>query len=472
MATEVELKLDLTAESAAILDASGVLGRPAAVRHLVATYYDTPNGRLHRRGLALRIRREGRGLVQAIKARRGSGAGLFTRGEWELPVRALVPVVDDRTPLAAALGDHARALAPRFTVTVNRARFTLREGESRIAVALDRGCVRALDRFTPVTELELELVSGHARDLFALARRLDRTAPLRIGALSKADRGFRLLAPLQESAKAGALGLDPAMGPVAACAAIVVDCLHHYRVNESILMAARVPEALHQARVGLRRLRSAHAVFAPLLHDETSVRLDRAVRRLARALGAARDCDVLWDRLSDDRRALLKPRRERAWRALTAALGAPATRHLLLDLAEWSQFGAWREAPETAALRAQPLPAFVAAALDRRLRRVRRHGHHLAELPDEARHVLRKDAKKLRYGIEFFASLHADGAAARRRKPFLAALGDLQDQLGALNDLAVEERLLGPGDHAALRERLLHRANAERHALLDCEPFW
>lgn len=474
MGREVELKLDLSAKAATALAESGLLGRAAVPRQLVTIYFDTPRGHLQRHGLTLRIRREGRRMVQTVKARNGPAAGLFARSEWEWPVAAMAPEIDERTPVAKALGGQAGELVPCFTVTVERARFTLSEGESRMAVALDRGQVAALDRTAAFVELELELECGHPRDLFAVARRLDRAAPVRIGALSKADRGFRLIAELRDHAKAGAPRLDPALGPVGACAAIVTDCLHHYRVNEAILLAQRVPEALHQARVALRRLRSAHAVFAPLLRDDTSARLDGEVRRLARILGVARDFDVLWERSGPERRARLAAGREQAWRQVAAALGSAATRHLFLDLAEWSLLGTWREAPETAAQRSQPLTGFAAAALDRRLRRVSRHGHHLAELADEARHTLRKDAKKLRYAVEFFAALHDKGGAARHRKRFLAALKELQDQLGALNDLAVERRLLGsagPGEDEAAA-RLLHRAAAARHALLECGAYW
>lgn len=474
MAAEIELKLDLAADGAGLLAASGLLGPCSLREQLVATYFDTDKDRLHRCGMTLRIRREGGHLIQAVKSRNGAAAGLFTRGEWEIPVRSATPVVDERTPLPEALGGHATDLAARFVLEVERANHVLSEGESQVKVALDVGRARAGDRTAAFAELELELVSGHARDLFAIARRLDAAAPLRIGALSKADRGFRLTGPLRRSEPAGDIRLDPAMGPVAACAAIVADCLHQYRINEAILLAERSVEALHQLRVALRRLRTVHAVFAPLLGDETSARLDRAVRNLARTCGRARDLDVLWARADAGQRGLLRQRREGAWHGVAGALGAATTRHLMLDLAEWSALGAWRDAAETAQLRAMPLMDFAAAALDRRLRRVRRHGRHFPELADEARHTLRKDSKKLRYAVEFFAALHGGEAVAKRRRAFLRALKALQERLGELNDLAVERALLGAdaADDEDARAALLKEAGAARHALLEREPFW
>lgn len=474
MGAEVELKLELSVAAAALLGDSDLLGGAGKARRLVSTYFDTPGLRLREQGLVLRVRRDGRRLVQTVKRRDGAAAGLFAREEWEFPVPGPAPVVDERTPLPAALADHAGALRPLFVLEVERTGKLVAEGASRIELALDSGRARALDRTTAFHELELELRSGDPRDLFALARRIDRVAPLRIGVLSKSDRGFRLVGPLGGAIKADKPALSRRSTPVEACAAIVADCLRHYRLNEALLLADRSGEALHQARVALRRLRSAHAVFAPLLRDPQSARLALAVRRLSRVLGAARDLDVVWTAGDDAVRELLAVRRERAWKAVGSAIGSAAVRHLFIDLVEWAQFGDWRLAPGTEELRQMPLRRFAAAALDRRLRQVRRHGHHLPDLPDEARHALRKDAKKLRYAAEFFGSLYAAGSAKKRRRRFLAALEPLQDHLGRLNDQAVEQALLGAAarDHAAEHARLLAAASHARHELLNCEPFW
>jgi CHAD domain-containing protein len=104
---------------------------------------------------------------------------------------------------------------------------------------------------------------------------------------------------------------------------------------------------------------------------------------------------------------------------------------------------------------------------------VRRHGHHLPDLPDDARHALRKDAKKLRYAAEFFGSLYSRGGKKKRRR-FMKALERLQGHLGKLNDRAVEQALLGDGtpNREAERAHLLEEARKARHDLLGTEPFW
>lgn len=477
MGSEIELKLDITAAAADVLEQSGLLGESRGHTLLHATYYDTPDGLLRAHGLTLRIRREGKRLIQTVKRLHGGTAGLFARGEWDFSVPAWTPEIDGRTPAGRVLA-RARGhgeLAARFELVVQRCSFAAEISGSRIAVALDRGTARAQDRSCAFCELELELEEGDSAALFDLAERLGAVAPVRIGFDSKADRGFALLGPLHRAHKAHAVSLSPATSPAEACARVLAECLAHYRRNEAALLRQADPEAVHQARVALRRLRTARMVFAPLLAGKAARRLDRGLRDLARAYGEVRDIDVLLAATSEPAaHAALAAERAEAWHALARRLGAVATRRLVLGIARWATAGDWRDAPADPVPAALALEDFAAAALDKRLKRVRRHGRHLARLPEAARHQLRKDAKKLRYAAEFFSALWPRGAPAKRRRRFMEALEKLQDALGQLNDIAVEREHLGTGapDRSARAERLLERAGAARHALLECGPFW
>lgn len=53
-------------------------------------------------------------------------------------------------------------------------------------------------------------------------------------------------------------------------------------------------------------------------------------------------------------------------------------------------------------------------------------------------HTLRIFAKKLRYSTEFFSMLYTK----KKVQPFIAALSEVQDALGQINDVAVAHRLL------------------------------
>jgi triphosphatase len=84
------------------------------------------------------------------------------------------------------------------------------------------------------------------------------------------------------------------------------------------------------------------------------------------------------------------------------------------------------------------------------LRKVEKRGRAITpDVSPAAPHSPRKSLKKLRYGVEFVASLYP-------RKPvkrFVRRLKDLQESLGTINDASMATRLaqqLAGGGHAGL----------------------
>jgi inorganic triphosphatase YgiF len=477
---EIELKLEVTADGSKALLASGLLGTESEVADLRAVYFDTPDHALRRDGIALRIREKAGKAVQTIKTG-VAGAGLFDRNEWEIPVIGSEPVMDERTPVPALLEALTDQLMPVFEVRARRHTFTVAGEGHEIEAVVDDVEIVAGDRSLNFHEVELELVSGSADALFALARKIDAVAPLRISVLSKSGHGYALLDAQPEAVKAEKLKLLPGMDIPGAFAAIAGNCLSQYRRNETILLERRAPEAVHQARVGLRRLRSAMTLFKKVLVGPELGRLNARIRDLAQVLGEARDLDVLIEQAPPEPiLAALTAAREAAYTALEQTLASSEARLLPLDLSEWVAGGSWRNEAET---QVTTLRKFAAKALNRTRRKTRSHGRHLAEIDVEARHQLRKDAKKLRYAIEFSGPLFAKDGERRKRKTFARALRHLQEYLGMLNDRATAEtRLasLGLGDTpeatAFLRtwddDALLADAAKARHSLLDAKPFW
>src|SRR5262249_18150896 len=130
--------------------------------------------------------------------------------------------------------------------------------------------------------------------------------------------------------------------------------------------------------------------------------------------------------------------------ALARARGAVASarfRALAFEAAVWLEGGRWMN-PAVRSRGEVPIEVFAAEQLRRRLRKVRKRGKKLAQLDTNKRHKLRIQVKKLRYAAEFFSGLFRDEKAMRRQKKFMPALKRLQDGLGDLNDIAVDERLI------------------------------
>ncbi|SDZ76995.1 CYTH and CHAD domain-containing protein [Rubrimonas cliftonensis] len=462
---EIELKLLLTEEAEKRLrrklaEESGEASEIKAIS-LHAIYLDTVDRALAAHGLALRLRKEGRRWVQTVKMGSGLSGGLSTPLESNNPapggklcIGAIPDVALRERVLDAA--DPAD-LAPVFETDIRRTLRLMHTPDGGVVeVALDVGEIRAGARAVTIREAELELKSGEPPALYALAKALFEEGPVRFSRRTKAARGHALaegrsaLSQTPEPVMAKAVALTPEMTAETAAAAVLRCCLDQISGNLAAAALNDAPEGPHQLRVGLRRLRTAATVFAPVLGGEALDAIAAQAQALASAVGGVRDLDVLTDErigpmaAADPRLApLAEALSERRDAARVAARGTLASREasaLLFDLGAFVEGRGWlrrSDFGQTAAL-AQPVTQLAAAALDKRWRKAAALGERIETLEGEARHDLRKALKKLRYATEFFASLYP----AKRIKPFVTRLKALQDDFGALQDLAMAEEVL------------------------------
>lgn len=483
MEKEIELKLEMTGDAADQIEAFLLLAGNPKITQQKSIYFDTPDGRLRKAGLSLRIRQSDGERIQTIKANRGSAAGLFTRSEWEQSVNDDVPILDDSAPIRAILGEATDAIKSVFEVRIARCAWLIHESDSSIELVLDRGEAVVGERRSSICEIELELKSGAPAALFALARKIDAAAPARLGVLTKAERGIRLTGPLETVVKAEPVELADHISTEEAFRFVMNSCIRHFRLNEAILLVDRNSEALHQSRVAIRRLRSAFTIFKPMLGD-AGVDLREGFRWLASELGDARNLDVLLERAEPGKlRDRIAVARETAYDRVCEMLASPRVRLLMLDFADWMAGETWVGTYGGGGDRDQFARDFAIKALDRLRRKVKKDGRNLANADDEVRHEVRKDAKKLRYASEFFATLFESKRAKRRFKRFVRVLQALQDKLGSLHDLAMATALLeklGMTNDVDARELLasgkkinLLTAAEETHSeLTDTKRFW
>lgn len=458
---ELELKLRVPPADLGRLAASPPLaGRalgPARSRRLVSAYFDTADGRLRARGLALRIRRMGRRRVQTLKTEHHAGGLAADRAEHEVAVAGDVP------DLAAFERPGARELVglvlpgelvPIFETRIERTAFTVawpgsERPEAEIEVALDRGWILAGKRREEISELELELRRGAPSALVGLAEELRSIAPLSLETRDKAMRGWALAADwVPPPRKSGPVILDPRGSVGDALRRIGLACLGHWLANLAPAADGRDPEGLHQLRVALRRLRSALSLFKGVVPEADRARFNGELRWLLGELGAARDCDVLAGELTaplaeeeglaeevELLRRILSARRPVLYERVRAALASRRTADLVLDVGAWLELGRFREHadPQSLDVLDGPVGPFAAATLERRWKKARKLGRRLERLDPAGRHELRIAVKKLRYGLDFLASLWPEAQTRR----FLGRLAELQDRLGHLNDVVV-----------------------------------
>jgi triphosphatase len=480
---EVELKLETDLAGIDVLAHASILAMvDVEEREQTSTYFDTPEQDIRKAGLSLRIRKIGTKRIQTVKAESKATAGLFARPEWEVAIKQDQPVIDDhhmplRTLVPAAQLERLSAI---FRIVVTRQIRTIMQDGARIELVFDTGEIQAGGAITPISEVELELKAGSPEALFGLARTLGGFAPLQLSTLSKAQRGYDLLArdndrPVNSQAISLTSGINSSEG----FQAIAYACLHQFRLNQSILLRAKNPEALHQARVGLRRLRSALSIFRDMLADDRFDHIQSELHWIASELDMARDIDVLLAGRHDERvQEKLQVAQAQAYADATGALTSPRLRILMLDLVEWITIGKWLTAPVDRMIIERPLDAFAADVLDRCRRGVKRRGRHWARLDDKGRHRLRIKVKKLRYSADFFGLLFPGKKATRRHKAFLAALKILQGFLGDLNDQTTGVALLAKfgitdaSEHKLGRKSILEGAAETYEVLIDAKRFW
>jgi inorganic triphosphatase YgiF len=456
---EIEVKLELAPASLRDFKKIPLLRTVAAVgksEKQVSVYFDTENQKLRKKGLMLRVRREGRHYKQTIKAALNSGS--IQRDEWEAEIAGKGPDLDraDGTALESHLtGKVRRRLKPLFETRVNRTVYPLVADGRAIELTVDRGTIETGTRSLPLCEIELELKRGTAAELFDVARTLTQSLPARLAIKSKSERGYELIDGEQESpVKAVHVDLLPGVQAREAFSIVGLACLKQIVNNESALNKGN-PEGVHQMRVGLRRLRAAMSLFAELLRDPQTASIKNELKWLAGELGPARELEVLVSRVvapvkRQGRRWRGMPslsqeiaeRRDAALARAQAAVQSARFRSLTLEVAAWLEAGLWIK-PQDDLVRDRgdlPIEAFAFEQLARRWRKVRKKGKVLAQLDARNRHKLRIQTKKLRYAAEFFATLFTAKRAVKRRKRFLPALERLQDALGDLNDIAVHEK--------------------------------
>ena len=488
MPVEVELKLALAPEAATPLRRSPLLkGLRPLRRKLTSLYYDTPDFALMRRGVALRVRRVGRQWIQTVKAASRAVGALTSRPEREVRVPTHRPAI-------AALPEEARRLIPPeaifelrpcFITEFQRTSWEMQEGENRLELALDQGHIQAAGHSLPISEVELELLSGSPGFLFEVAEGLLAVVPFQVEPRSKAFRGYRLAGAVltaPEKARAPVMAHNDPAGK--AWQAMLAAALGQLVANIPGLLEGEDPEYLHQARVAIRRLRTAQGLAKSIGLRQPGWAAE--LRWLMDELSPARDWDVfatetlprLGPALGDEQRALLERPVAAARQAATqqACQAVRSERFVRLILgAGWTLVEA---APD-----GQAVQGWAAAILERRLRQLKRAGRDFEALDAPARHRVRIAAKKLRYAADAFAALY--GAKAER---YIQRLAGLQDALGAANDSVMAARLLAElklrqpkaAFAAGFVEGCLTCEAREREAglakawekLLQAKPFW
>lgn len=214
---EIELKLRLNTSELPLLEkalASNQFIKEPTLK-LLNRYFDTPEMGLSQGGAALRIRQQGimdvsggdsqthdslidEKIIQTLKTRGTSAAGLHQRMEWDWPLNhvaldvSLIQAPEVQSHLSPDL--NLSAIVPLFTTDFQRKMWLYQKNDTVIELVLDQGEVSTDEHRIDLLELELELKQGDVEVLFQLAQDLAQQCPVLMSDISKAERGYGLLA--------------------------------------------------------------------------------------------------------------------------------------------------------------------------------------------------------------------------------------------------------------------------------------
>jgi CHAD domain-containing protein len=448
--TDLVAGTDLRADSAI---SPVVEGEPVRQR-LAAMYFDTVDLRLAAAGLTLRRRSGGDDAGWQLTV----PAGRDARSQVRLPVgrgARTVPKELQRMVWAQSLGS---ALGPVAEIVTDRTvrRLVDVTGHVVAEVADDRVTARRLlptggpqdvaGAATSWREIEVEFGEGSGDVLSAVDARLRER-----GVLEAPDAST--LAQVLELRRGDGAGDEP---PLSVKTPAGDALLAHLREQvkqirrQDLPVRLDAPDAVHKMRVATRRLRSALTTFKRLFDPDVARPLRGELKWLAGELGAARDAEVMRDRV---RAAVARDGVDRrtASGAADAELGqAYRTAHdrVLADLdgdryhgllVALDELVSSPPMTERAAGKAgKVLPRLVARSFaDVRTVVAQAEATPAGHEREELLHDARKDAKRARYAGESVSQIFGKEAVA-----FAKAMEDVQEALGEHQDsVLTRERL-------------------------------
>jgi CHAD domain-containing protein len=455
----------------------GFSAEPRPERRLQTTYYDTPDLRLARWGASLRYRPgegwtvklpEGRNGVQLVRAEHVFGGdGRKPPAEAVALVRAFV---------------RTGRLAPAARMRTVRRPVELRDpGGSRLAEVVDDD-VQVLDgRRIAARFRELEVELDETADAGLLDQVVDRLLEAGAQAAEPTPKYLRALGGRER-----VLGPEVVEPEVDSTASVEILLRHDLASgtlrlfrHEAGVRIGEDPEAVHQARVATRRIRSTLRTFSSLLDEAWTDRLRDDLKWLANLLGEVRDTDVLLERFSEHLAALpaedakpgrrlldrLSDQRDQARRRLLGGMSSDKYAQLLEDLVAAAAAPALLPGADHPA--AEVMPPLVAKPWKKLRKAVRKAGD---DPPDHDLHQIRIRAKRARYAAEA-----VEPVIGKPAEDFADAISDLQGVLGDHQDAVVGEAWLREAATSGRRDVALVAGlliAAERASAADTRDHW
>lgn len=456
-ASAQEREVKFTADRALFkktLAAGKTTGTIQTRQKLNSVYFDTAGLALRKAGIVLRVRHDTKtsskvkSRILGVKLRNGGGA--FARAEEEIEVNADIPDIDlfrkeIRDQLQQIIA--GQKLLVQFTTKIERRTFLINQAELQIEMAFDQGAVDGTQCSVPLSEIELEQKSGSPAAFYDYASKFCLTHSLTLDFVSKSDKGFQMIgADVSMNSSDAGIKLKKSNSAAKAAIAIIKATSDHFTWQWVGCRNGNDADAVHQARVELRRLRSAFSIFREILPQPEAKALDIRCKEIADGFAMARKLDVFLAAFKDIQvestvgqatatslSNALEPARRAAYQSVKSVLDAAKTSALVIDIHRFVEMLDSEPATETR------IGSLAQSVVERLYAKALKRGRKIANLTPLELHRLRITLKKLRYGIEFFIEILDNQKKWKKR---IKTIKQLQETLGSLNDVAETQNLL------------------------------
>ena len=454
---EIELKFQIPAESKAPLE-KFIQSKGGTSKRLRAKYFDTDDRLLARSNIALRLRKEGHVWYQTLKVAPQAAAVIRHEDTVRLVTPpGTAPVLDTSrhsssdqwTKIDKLLRhDAAHELKTLYETDLKRLSVDLRTRRGLINYAIDTGSILTTEKETdplltalghtvgplklPVTEIELELVSGSNMALIEAGTRLVRDYGVWLDVRTKSMRGDSLAKAtlIMAPAKAQSVKISDDLSLEEFFEIVRKECVRHALVNASQLASEEgyLPEHIHQLRIALRRLRTALKLFSRVHNFEVQTWSDQA-KFLAAQLGKNRDIDAMSESIWPELHKINAPLVE-----FSAQEGIQSPALIVREgkIQSWFLELIGRDL-QSREQNTQSHWSAIMPIIIKWQKKCAKRAKNFASLTVEERHELRKKMKRLRYSLEF---IEGECKNAKFRH-FSKVLARAQNELGIYNDLQV-----------------------------------
>ena len=447
-AAEIERKYDVT-ESTALPDLQSIDGvtrvERSQVFELEAVYFDTEECALAAHHITLRRRTGGDDAGWHLKLPVSDDE----RSELHEPLGADPESVPRRLRERVAAIVRTQQLTPVVRLTTHRAVHRLRgPGDELLALFCDDEVETVRLVGEPLgqswREWELELVDGDiplldaAERLFAVTR------------VSRSDSPSKLARALGDIVPKAA---EPAVFEPGTAGFLLVKALRGYRdelVNNDPLVREDHSESIHNMRISTAKFRAALGTFHRLLSDDDASMLRRELGWIGHILGAARDLDVIAERLAGRLRTesapqIIGPIGERISQQLSEETAA--AKAVLLESLDSDRYFRLLDSidsfvadPRLSNSASGAATSVLSGLVDSRIHALFAAMRAADETTDRSRHDLalhevRKAAKEVRYGAELLLPIKPNRARrlAKIAKRVQDTLGEQHDSVVARN---------------------------------------